>query len=184
MAITYFGNNTDGTTSTSITDRIYWNNAELSGFTCPGSGSQSVLELGVRCSASGAANIRLAIYSTAGNLLMQGNAEMAAPDTAGWISHTSFVDYAGDPIISPTLTGGTNYILALTTDDEIAVRRDAGVTGDWHWYSGDETGGFAATLHSANDTSGLYCVRCGVEPAAGGPSLLIIQHYNRMMRQD
>jgi len=155
-----------------------YNVAEASGNVneCPGSGSQSVVELGVYLLSSGySGSIRLAIYTASGDFVAQGSAAIALSSwyATQWYSHTSFVDQSGAAITNPTLTGGASYRLAFSIN--------AGGTLQMYgvWLSGnglekastDLTGGFPATLGSGwSNTSYSKAIRCGVTPSEAPPS--------------
>jgi hypothetical protein len=65
------------------------------------------------------------------------------------------------------LTGGTNYLIAVTGDG--AVRIDYLATANGAIYStGDETGGMSANLAPEGGSSALLTMRAGVEAASGG----------------
>lgn len=134
-------------------------------WTCPGTGSVPVVSLQGYCSIStGNPNVRLAIYTTGNAFVMQGSVEVVVPASEAWTGHTSFVDQAGSPIASPTLTGGTNYILCMSFDGDINYY---GTTthgaDDCSYHMTEYTAGFPATLGgSSGGTTNWYAIRCGV----------------------
>lgn len=166
MAVTYFGLNADGGGVYQPGLYANWNDNNNIVYTCPGSGTQDIKELGARVYTNSVGNMRLAIYTTAGAFLTQGSAEINTEPPTGyeWLSHTSFVDQTGSPH-SPQLTGGTAYLLAITGDDQnnVYICGDI-VTSGYMLYGGnDYTGGFPANLPSSGSADKQYCVRCGVE---------------------
>lgn len=167
MAVTYFGNNTDGDGSYSGSGYVHINNPDYIDYVCPGSGNQVIRELGVRAYLVGSGNVRVAIYNLARELIAQGAAEMAV--TGGdsvWYTHTSFVDSGGSPIASPIIVGGTSYLLAVTADGTNVAIRSVSVTSGYEKYiSVDYTGGFPASIAAGSDSSYQACRRCGVEPS-------------------
>lgn len=150
----------------------YWRS---SGYTCPGSGNQTVKELSTYCVLqSGSANIRLAIYSGT-TLVGYGTDQVPTTTTAGWQGHLSEATVQAVGGGSCTLTGGSTYILVLS-DDQAALYLYYGynnsVTNGVTLHSAEWTGGFPSTLPSPDTGTFDYewCIRCGVDPAAG-PSL-------------
>lgn len=185
MAVTYFGRcNSDGTLiSGDPTDwqglTGYWVKSENAAFTCPGTGSQNIVSLSVYArKASGAGgNMRCAIYDTSNNLISQHTAEFIVDGVAGWYGTAQAVSSVGP------LTGGTNYKLIVSCDNSISEwsNYSGGTNGDFSWGANDYTGGFPATRAAGSNTSAIYLIRCGVEPAAaGGLSIpLVMQSYRR-----
>lgn len=168
MAITYFGNNNTGAYdygygSYSIRNAgIVW--------TCPGTGKQSVKELHGYCMHANTYSVRLAIYDTSFGFLMQTD-EIVCDGTLQWWGGTTFYDQSKTLISNPQIDGGTNYILVLSfkAGADANPRYTAGSAGDARYFSGDYSTGFPATIGSeAGNTSMVWCIRCGVEPAAGG----------------
>jgi len=184
----YFGNNTDGTNNTGAAGTYAWNNPSDIAYTCPNSGTQIVVELATRCYTTDAGNVRVALYTTAGVLVCQAATESAAPGSADWVVWTSFTDAVGDPITDPEITGGTDYILMVTADGgTVYVRYNAVTSGYARYAAGDLTGGFPADVSGSfpgSATGAERCIRCGVDPAAGGLSIPIapisMYHYNNM----
>lgn len=96
-------------------------------------------------------HMRCAIYLAADrSFVMQGASEITIPsDSYTWLEHTTFTEQDGDPIASPTLVGGTNYLLSCGADVYWGVMgliasptaTDAHTRG-----AADYTGGFPAAL--------------------------------------
>jgi hypothetical protein len=183
----YFGNNTDGTSSSSNWGNLaFYNVTAYIAYTCPGSGSRNLTELGVRCSiASGSGNVRVAIYDAdpdgAGSLIAQGSAEInVSSNTDAWYTHTSFVDGSGDPV-SPALTGGVNYTLVVSGDTRaLSWRYDSVTSGYARFSSTDYTGGFPDSISGWSNSSGKICVRAGVEAGGASPVPLFDYYFNNM----
>lgn len=165
---TYFGETTPGGYSDHAPVCYWWRNKNKV-FTCPGSGAQDLVELSayVYRIALGTGHIRLAIYDTSNNLLYQGSAEVtvdnADPD---WIGHTG--------ITGQTLTGGTNYRIALTTDSsDVEVYYNLYSIGDFTSLPADYTGGWPNPLADQDDDDYAHNARAGVDPPiivpGGGP---------------
>jgi len=170
MPITYFGINVNGGGA---------NTATRGGLTdgtipviCPGNGAQNVHELAgfFKSGAVGTmSNVRLAIYTTAKAFVMQGAAVLNTSSLSYvWLTHTSFVDVGGNPILNPQLTGGTAYLLCVTTstDNQTANMAYEGVFPYGMYQSGDYTvTGFPATLNLTNPALLKdFDMRCGVTP--------------------
>lgn len=182
MALTYFGN--------TGTDDDYWGvsaqRAYFGIFTCPGSGNQIVKELSAYLYYGTAANVRLAIYNSAGNsLICQGTAKVnCAEASKTWQGHMTQESITPNPA---TLTGGTDYILIFNIDATHNCRSDtdAGQTlqspadPDLTYYDD----GFPASI-PIGDYLDYYdlCIRCGVEEGAAGGSTIpqIMQYYRRL----
>lgn len=185
MAITYFGKNENGSDVHSATTYTYSNDNSNIVYTCPGSGSQEVKELGVRVYSESTGYIRLAIYDASLDLVCQGSAQIDVESLvsggSAWVSHTSFVDFSGDPT-TPILTGGTAYVFALTCSATCNIWKDD-VTSGWMKYDSDDgLDGFLETLSQDSSNTREYCWRCGVEPySAGGENIvpLIMQQFRR-----
>ncbi len=167
---TYFGLQAEG--ACDGTEAAYWyrNKAYVTGFTCPGSGTQVVKEISSYAKSAGGtpAHVRLAIYSAAYALLGQGVAEVTVNNTTpGWYGHLTQADITPNPC---NLTGGVQYYLGNTHDGT-----------DYHWKvntpggsdaatanSVDYTGGWPDPLPNAYDTSYVPSIRCGVDAAPAG----------------
>lgn len=144
-------------------------------YTCPGTGDQTVdsMEMYTR-RYSAFANIRLAVYSNASPaaLQCQGAAEVAIDTTASWDGHVGAANISPNPT---TLSGGTSYRFAITTDNQIYFyANNLGFTSLWKYSATDKTGGWDASLEipSNNDycTTTGWAMRVGVT-AAGGISV-------------
>lgn len=143
-------------------------------WTCPGSGDYDVNELGVYMAGLTSGNyVRMAIYTTAGDFVMQWAAAIEGDGTTKWITGTSFTDQAGDPIASPQLSGGTNYRLACSFSGNGCWQLNNGSAGDMYYVGGDySASGFPSSL-TGGGSSGSHeaCFRCGVTAAAGGETV-------------
>jgi hypothetical protein len=161
MAIEYFGNNANGTDAQSPNGSAWSNDNVNIIYTCPGSGTMDVKELGARVYTGSTGNIRMAIYDTSKNLICQGNAEIDVNGSgSNWVSHTSFTGTA-------QLTGGTAYLLVITADSSnVSCWDDTVTSGYIIRETGELTGGFSATLTLGSNDVRKWCIRCGVEAAA------------------
>ena len=178
MAVTYFGGcdsagAPSGTASNNDNGITFWR-----AYTCPGTGNQVVtlLESDIH-TAAGNTVLRLAIYNSAGtSLLAQGN--------SATITNTGADAWSGGAVSGITLVGGTNYILAWTVAGVASGYSDhADDTRSYGSYKFAEyTGGFPASLPSADGSYLMYPIRCGVEPAAGGGAaggiMLLMDHFD------
>lgn len=166
------GNPTGATSTGTGSAETDWNNTTT--FTCPGSGSQTVSEITAFIKKVGAYNFRLAIFDTAQTtLIAQGTAAVAAAGAAdNWQGHVGAGNITPNPA---TLTGGTNYVLAITSN---------GDTESDHWLTGASgTGRFVGTDFTAGFTNGslgspsaatlVPPVRVGLADAGGGTLLSI-----------
>ena len=169
---TYFGNQTyDGLDFYASARCVQW---YASGYTCPGSGNQTVKELSAYAQIqSGACNIRLGIYDSSNNLVGYGTSEVAASTTAGWQGHLTESAVQAAAGGSCTLTGGSTYKLVLTDDSSsfnIYYGYDWSSAPDTSFKDTEYTGGFPATLPSPDGTFSGYCaaIRCGVDAEVGG----------------
>lgn len=144
-------------------------------FTCPGSGSKNVVELTFYCkkTAGSGGNIRMAVFSTdLQTLYAQGSAQVAITNesTYDWYGHIG----AGNITQSATLTGGTNYVLAICRDNGNVIDGyyDTGAASAFHTSTDDFTEtGFSAPLPTGTDSTANLAVRCGVEAALSVPTL-------------
>ena len=177
--VSYFGQESIADGSDASIDGIsVYNSVAATGVTlaCPGSGSQDVASLGAYVrSWTGGGSLRCAIYTAAGALVMQGNAKIDVAEYGeyGWQEHTSFVDVNGDAIASPQLTGGTDYLLALSTGGSMYVYSiSQGATNGQIKAVNYTVDGFPAALGTGwSGFSTSYSIRCGVEPAAAAPAV-------------
>lgn len=151
-------NNTGGT-------EVDWNGTQT--FTCPGSGSQTITEItaDVHQGVGGAYNIRCAVYdSTGATRIAQGAAAVAvvgASDT--WQGHVGQANISPNPA---TLTGGTNYILAVAANGDLtSAHTKNGTTGIGKFDGTDETGGFPASLPAGSTAGAVFAVRVGLADA-------------------
>jgi hypothetical protein len=170
---TYFGypaNGADpvGATRDSNGNLVLGNAGYTTGFTCPGSGYQNVVELSAWVEASGAGNhMRMAVYNSSDQLMAQGSAEVELSGGPSWQGHMS----AGAITVTTQLTGGTTYYLRYCKDYDGAIGDEfyiTGTSGDYKYTAttGDYTGGYPTTLTLASNTAGRYCIRCGVVSAS------------------
>jgi len=110
--------------------------------------------------------IRLAIYTSSGAFVMQGNATQTASGTAAWYGHTAFTNQAGQAITNPQLSGETNYILIVAfSAPSHNLYYTAGSAGNSCYISDDYLSGFPASISGVSCTSlnNVYALRCGVE---------------------
>lgn len=167
MAVEYFGNNTDGTT----TD-YGWGNYTLGNkatvWTCPGSGKYDLRELAYR--GQHLLHTRIAIYTTSLAFVFQGIEDTSDQALEAWHTVTGFRNQDGSTPTSPQLDGGTNYILmaSFAAGSGSSIRYSAGSSGDNGYFVGDNTSGFPATGPTLTSYAGVFCLRCGVEAAAAG----------------
>jgi hypothetical protein len=180
--ITYFGKNitTGGAVNYNVDSGSIFYNAAAA---CPGTGNQSVVELGsyvqLTYGAEATAYFRIAIYTAAGAFVMQGATAILCThhDSPIWQSHTAFVDASGNPITSPVLTGGDSYLLAIGSPASSgpAAYFTTGSSGDGYKKGPDYATNYAAGMPSPIGTgfsasTDICSIRCGVTPAAAPPS--------------
>ncbi len=132
-------------------------------YTCPGTGSQKVVNLSVWAKTRSAphGNIRLALYDSGGNLVIQGAAEVLVDSAdAAWVGH----DFDG----SVTITGGSSYYIGFTEDSLLTFIHCA-YPGGTQCYGDyvDYTGGFPDPWDISATETLLISVRCGVEAVGG-----------------
>src|SRR5256885_12460690 len=129
---TYFGlcdsagnpsNSTAGNTGAAETD---WNQAII--YTCPGSGTQVIQEITADLKNVTNYNIRLAVFDTAGTTkLAEGTAAVAVVGASdSWHGHIGQANITPNPA---NLTGGTNYIIALTSSGDSQTNHASNVGG-------------------------------------------------------
>lgn len=181
MAVTYFGHEqlTGDNTTMDVYSKYF-----LAGYTCPGSGTQNVvsLELGV-AGVSAAANARMAIYTVAGAFVTQWETELQPGNSTHWEAVTSFVNQAGAPH-SPTLTGGASYLLVVSCDSAGKISVYYTATSECARNGSEYTGGYPATINNVDVSSVEFAMRCGVEPAAAGGSIVpLAMHHYKMQRR-
>ena len=143
-------------------------------YTCPGSGSKTVVELSayVKSAGGSAGNIRIAVYDDttpwgSGALVCQGTAEVSVSSTdAGWVGHTGSSNIEDSGSSTPcTLTGGNDYRLAITADStDVEYYYATGVSGATRYGSTERTGGFPSTIPATStDSTRLPYIRVGVQ---------------------
>lgn len=185
----YFGyNNTTGLFTVQSGAALWLRNSVYSwtdaSFTCPGTGSRSLTELALYCKSNGGTpgHILVAIYDTSLNLIAEGSTELTVSSTtAGWVTHSAFVDPAGSPS-TPSLTGGTDYVLVFTTDStDITLYYTNGTSGDTRYALTDYTAGFPDTIATGTSFTRRYPIRAGVDTPSGS-ILAHAQHYYRLLR--
>ena len=177
MAITYFGYQA-GASITTLSAAL---GRTVAGYVCPGSGAQTVKELAVELDTGSAGNLLLGIYTTGGDLVVEGTAEKDSAIPAGWLTWT---DAELTWHIGTTLTGGTTYVLAIASEGTFykGLQTTGLANGTWHYNFGDYSNGLPDPEPAGNDFTIEMNIRCGVEPAAGVVNRIpIIDHYNRMM---
>lgn len=173
MALTYFGlcdsagDPTGGTSDDNAGSGVgIYNDASISGFQCPGSGSQTVSEIGFYGKVdSGTANLGLAVYDNAGNRLCANTTTIAMSNTTEqWVT-VQAADISG----TLTLTGGDYYRLVVYVDNATARTTKAQNSGG-HYQTGsswEKYSSFPATLPTG--TAGyIWPVRVGVDLGGGG----------------
>src|SRR5258706_9798599 len=88
-----------------------WNGTQT--YTCPGSGTQTIVEISADVKNVTNYNIRLAVYDTSGTLIAQGTAAVAVTGAAdSWQGHLAQANITPNPA---TLTGGGNYLVVVIT---------------------------------------------------------------------
>jgi hypothetical protein len=172
---TYFGNNQDGGSIDNLNGFVFGFNigdTPASLFTCPGSGSQLVEELGCHAEVpSGTSNFRMALFDSSGNFVLQTDLLTCTETTLTWKTATSFLNQSKSPLSSPTITGGSTYTIVISADSSTIFYVSYTTVGQHNRYSGGDlaTNGFGTTVPSwTNDQlSECYNIRCGVDPAGG-----------------
>lgn len=141
-----------------------WNGTQT--YTCPGSGSQTIVEMSADLKNVTNYNIRLAVYDTAGTtLIAQGTAAVAVSGAAdSWQGHLTQADITPNPA---TLTGGTNYLIVVSASGDMQTNH--ALSGSGQFAAVDETAGYPASLPAGTGSSVLFPVRVGVS-AAGDTS--------------
>ena len=168
---TYFGNQTKTDAYDWGSSLAVWN----AGYTCtcPGIGDQIIKELSVFAEGT-SCNIRCAIYSSDGTTkIAEGSGEVPLSTTPfAWYGHGPGLYNALSPS-APVITGGQNYILCVSCDGTTyAYGIDAGSSGAFKYSTNDYTGGWPASLPSGGNPGNYnFCIRCGVDAAAGTLSI-------------
>lgn len=167
MATTYFGYCDPSTGAGTGTTYIYPQKFELfaAGYTCPGTGSQTVIDLSAETSDSPGSNFNMGIYNAAGNLVVEGTAEKACAYPTAWVTWG-----ASDLTwhIGTTLTGGATYRIAYAAGgSNRCMGTDGQPSGTSLYVDTDYSGGLPATLPSLSNDTIIVNLRCGVEPAGG-----------------
>lgn len=144
-----------------------WNGTQA--YTCPGSGSQTIVEISADVKNVTNYNIRLAIYDTAGTtLIAQGTAAVAVSGAAdSWQGHLTQANITPNPA---SLTGGTNYLIVVSASGDMQTNHAlSGASGIGQFAAADETAGYPASLPAGTGVSIVFPVRVGVS-AAGDTS--------------
>lgn len=150
--------------------RYWYNDPSKIAYSCPGTGTRTVTELSAFCrTRSGTVSILLGICDDTGNLLYEGSGVASTSSgTNAWIGHTTgqFIDAGGSPV-TPTLTGGSGYLLVLALQNALLsyTRIVTGVpTNATIGIVGDVTTGIPSTVSLApgNGNTMELCVRCRV----------------------
>jgi len=132
-------------------------------FTCPGTGSKNLVELGAYVSTATSGNVRVAIYADDRDpLVAQGSAEIAV-GAAGWYTHTSFTDSTGAALSGTgLLTGGTDYTICMIADGSVQHYHDT-VSGSAIYKNAEYTGGYPASYDDASGSTRQITIRAGVQ---------------------
>jgi hypothetical protein len=178
MAIEYFGNNKDDIYNYAVKSLYYL----VAGYICPGSGPQDLKTLDLNIYGVDTGNLRVGLWDSDHNMVCQWDT-VKTPVGTGWLEVTSFVNYAGNPV-TPQLTGGATYYLGMAGDASNAhlVYYSSVASGTAKYLSGVYSDALPAVLTGGTNGTREYCVRAGVEAAAGGSIVpIILQHIHRMM---
>ena len=113
-------------------------------------GTLSDLCVWVKSAGGTAANIRIALYDNAGNLIAQWGSEVnISSTTAAWVCAPSLS-------ATPTITNGNYYRLASGVDgSDVQIGYTTGSSGDFTYESADRTGGFPATITASSNSTRL-----------------------------
>jgi len=145
--------------------RTWYNNTAVTTYTCPGTGSRTLEKLGLYAKTRGSphGNVRLAVYDTSLNLICEGSAEILINSaTEQWWDHVAFTG-------TPTLTGGTNYIIAASIDSSLISYAYTSVTNASKALSStDYTGGYPDPIGAGSTDSIKLAVRAYVTGGGGG----------------
>lgn len=127
-------------------------------FACPGTGTRVLDEMGVYSDANSNNDYRIAIYTAAGAFVAQTDKLSFIPSGVKWFTSSSFLNQAKAPLSPVNLTGGSNYIMAIsaTGTDTIYYKT---VTGGAYNVTDAATNGYPATLPSATTTNEDFGVR-------------------------
>ena len=164
---TYFGQQTQTGTDNPSGPLIMWTDAT---FACSGTGNQNIQELSCFLFTTGTVHMRVGVYNSAGTVLVaEGTASITvAGGSLAWQGHMAQANVKAAGGASPgVLVGGTSYRLAFALDATISnFGKSDGVQS--HYTVGtDYTGGMPSALPAQTDVINfLYCIRCGVDPAA------------------
>lgn len=171
MAIVYFGEcdaegNGIGTlTYTYSIDFV----RKAAGYACPGAGVQNVKELGVEC-VTGTGSVRMGLYDLSLNLLAQTTTKSAV--AGAWLTWSdAYITW----VLGSALAGGTNYIIACAVKESFGFKGSTpgGGGGRYNWT--DYTAGLPDPSPAGSSTNNIYNLRCGVEAAGGGGTLVAEQ---------
>ena len=175
-AVTYFGTNVDEPGYTDIGGYTVGNLTAT--FTCPGTGSQDVVELSCRAFYVGTQTyVRLSIYTSDGSTkICEGVGKTALPSSIGWVGHGSLMSNALTPT-TPTLTGGDTYLVRASFDGSGNQANICTSSGSGDGYSSsDYYDGYPSTAPSLSDLPGLMCIRVGVQPSSACTPATITRH--------
>ena len=171
MTVQYFGHNqeyTDGDDDLSgYTLAFSIGDSPTTLFTCPGSGSMTLKELGAIIGVpSSSSSIRMAVYDNSGNLVAQTASLAVEGASYSWYTGTTFYDSGLNAISPPNLTGGASYTLCETAPSGTSVKFACTFLGAHNKYVNTSySTGFPSTLPGGlgNDNNECQCMRCGVE---------------------
>ncbi len=167
MATQYFGPQTDSATDSNSPVETDWT---TSGYVCPGTGNQTVVELSALVYGS-ITQMRLALFDSTGTVLIcQGLAAVTlAGSSLTWQGHLAQSAITPNPA---TLTGGTSYIIARCCNGAMHYGY-SGSSGTSYNSSDYTSSGYSnSSLSSPGSTGELMCMRCGVVAAGGGGNWL------------
>jgi hypothetical protein len=176
---TYFGNQISEYEDSSYYGYLEW---FFNTIACPGSGSQIVKELSMLSYGDGATALRMGLYDSGGNLICQGSGPFyPTGDSLTWQGHLTQSNITPNPC---TLTGGAQYNLAFSNTSYGDFHYSYSLPGGNQRYScsGDYTGGMPDSLPSGTASANFDCMRCGVDPAAGGLSIPVAIRTYRNLR--